>query len=200
MKNPNWVLTRCNYVTDPHWRPRSKNYRDNNKLIGHGKKEISISDIKMLSNKVASSTLVLLKIAFSLFDLSNTFKHDQLLSTPLTSFSQRQSPSFHRIQFSLSVLPSSRRNISFQEWKGPILWGNIPSCNFGYSPVKLHIDPLLQSPLLLALFSLILPERRVHASILWTFFDILGAWALVSVWRARQNLSESSRDTVVAAR
>jgi len=104
------------------------------------------------------------------------------------------------MQLSLSVLRSSRRDLSFQEWKGPILWRNIPSCNFGHSPVELLVNPLLQSPLLLALFSLILPESRVHASILWTFFDILGAWALVSVWRARQNLSKSSRDTVVAAR
>lgn len=39
----------------------------------------------------ASFTLVVSRVAFALFGLSNVLKHDQLLSTPLSSYLQRQS-------------------------------------------------------------------------------------------------------------
>ncbi|KAL9711521.1 hypothetical protein Ac2012v2_004591 [Leucoagaricus gongylophorus] len=113
----------------------------------------------------ASSALIVSRIAFSLFGLSGSLKHDQLLSTPLTSYSQLQEGIF-----------------LFKSGKDPYSGGTFR-----------------HSPLLLAFFSVILPERQTYASITWTLFDLLGAWALVSTWRARQNVPKSSRDTVVAA-
>jgi phosphatidylinositol glycan class U len=55
----------------------------------------------------------------------------------------------------------------------------------------------LQSPLLLSLFSAVLPPVPV----VWALSDIVGAWALLRIWRARQRVSKgpSSRDSLVAA-
>ncbi|TEB38511.1 cell division cycle protein 91 [Coprinellus micaceus] len=66
------------------------------------------------------------------------------------------------------------------------------------------IDPynggtVRHSPLLLALFSSILPSSRDVAATLWALCDAIAAWALVQTWRARQNVSSSSRDGLVAA-
>ncbi|EAU91081.2 cell division cycle protein 91 [Coprinopsis cinerea okayama7 len=55
------------------------------------------------------------------------------------------------------------------------------------------------SPLLLALFSTILPSSRSFAPIIWVLFDALAAWALVNIWRARQNVPASTRDGIIAA-
>ncbi|KAH9485524.1 GPI transamidase component GAB1 [Psilocybe cubensis] len=55
------------------------------------------------------------------------------------------------------------------------------------------------SPLLLSFFATVLPSSRRLASALWTASDAVGAWALVEIWRARQNLRRSSRDLLVAA-
>ncbi|KIJ11802.1 hypothetical protein PAXINDRAFT_15378 [Paxillus involutus ATCC 200175] len=53
------------------------------------------------------------------------------------------------------------------------------------------------SPLLLSLFSAVLPPVPV----VWALSDIVGAWALLRIWRARQRVSKgpSSRDSLVAA-
>ncbi|KAG5653519.1 hypothetical protein H0H81_012593 [Sphagnurus paluster] len=42
------------------------------------------------------------------------------------------------------------------------------------------------------------PLTGFGASILWALCDALGAWALVQIWRARQRVSTSSRDVLVA--
>ncbi|KAF8893515.1 GPI transamidase subunit PIG-U [Infundibulicybe gibba] len=55
------------------------------------------------------------------------------------------------------------------------------------------------SPLYLSLFTTILPNSRSVNSVLWTVCDIVGAWALVQIWRTRQQVSSSSRDSLVAA-
>ena len=58
---------------------------------------------------------------------------------------------------------------------------------------------LNQSPLFLSLFSTLLPTSRVTSSILWTLCDAFGALALIKIWRARQRVSKSSRDGLIAA-
>ncbi|XP_006460726.1 hypothetical protein AGABI2DRAFT_203888 [Agaricus bisporus var. bisporus H97] len=113
----------------------------------------------------AALALVATRIVAALFSPENVLKRDQLLSTPLSSYTQLR--------------------------EGIFLF-------------KHNIDPysggtFRHSPLLLALFSTILPNSRTFASLLWTAFDLLGAWALVSIWRARQNVSHTSRDILVAA-
>ncbi|KAJ7195435.1 GPI transamidase subunit PIG-U [Mycena pura] len=55
------------------------------------------------------------------------------------------------------------------------------------------------SPLFLALFTTVLPASRTVSSIIWTLCDALGAWALVQVWRARQQVAKTSRDSLIAA-
>ncbi|KAJ3542830.1 hypothetical protein NMY22_g3365 [Coprinellus aureogranulatus] len=55
------------------------------------------------------------------------------------------------------------------------------------------------SPLLLALFSSILPSSKAFSALLGTLCDAVAAWALVQIWRARQNVQSSSRDGLVAA-
>ncbi|KAF8637292.1 hypothetical protein AX16_010822 [Volvariella volvacea WC 439] len=55
------------------------------------------------------------------------------------------------------------------------------------------------SPLFLSLFSTILPNSRAAASLLWTFSDGVGAWALVKTLRARQRVRNPNRDPLVAA-
>ncbi|KAF9236357.1 PIG-U-domain-containing protein [Melanogaster broomeanus] len=64
------------------------------------------------------------------------------------------------------------------------------------------VDPYVggvfrHSPLLLSLFSTVLPPLPV----VWAMSDITGAWALLRIWRARQRVRKgsSSRDSLVAA-
>ncbi|KZT73926.1 PIG-U-domain-containing protein, partial [Daedalea quercina L-15889] len=69
---------------------------------------------------------------------------------------------------------------------------------------KHGIDPysgstFRHSPLLLSLFSTIIPLNETTAPFLWTAIDALAAWSLVSIWRARQNVSSSTRDSLIAA-
>ncbi|KAF9564754.1 PIG-U-domain-containing protein [Agrocybe pediades] len=69
---------------------------------------------------------------------------------------------------------------------------------------KNDIDPysggsFRHSPLLLSFFATVLPDSRLVASVLWTLGDVVAAWALVQIWRTRQNVVQSSRDTLVAA-
>lgn len=114
---------------------------------------------------IAFSILVAGRLWLSLTGLSNILKHDQQLSSPLTSLSQLQ--------------------------EGIYLFNH-------------DIDPysggsFRHSPLLLSFFATLLPNSRKLASILWTVNDAVGAWALVQIWRARQNVKSSPRDALVAA-
>ena len=56
-----------------------------------------------------------------------------------------------------------------------------------------------QSPLLLSLFSTVAPLNEITAPLLWTASDALAAWSLVHIWRARQNVVITSRDSLIAA-
>ncbi|CAK5284136.1 unnamed protein product [Mycena citricolor] len=69
---------------------------------------------------------------------------------------------------------------------------------------KKGIDPysggvFRHSPLFLALFTTVIPNSRLISSIIWTLCDAVGAWALVQTFRARQRVSETSRDGLIAA-
>ncbi|KAI0927260.1 hypothetical protein AcV5_007840 [Taiwanofungus camphoratus] len=69
---------------------------------------------------------------------------------------------------------------------------------------KLGTDPysggsFRHSPLLLSLFSTVIPLTRATSAVLWTVSDAAAAWALVRIWRARQNVSSSPRDGLIAA-
>jgi GPI-anchor transamidase subunit U len=44
-----------------------------------------------------------------------------------------------------------------------------------------------QSPILLALFSTLIPLTSVVPRIMWSLFDGLAAWCLVQIWRIRSN-------------
>ncbi|KAH8806844.1 GPI transamidase subunit PIG-U [Flagelloscypha sp. PMI_526] len=54
------------------------------------------------------------------------------------------------------------------------------------------------SPLLLSLFSTILPTSRTWAGLLWATIDALSAYCLVVIFRARQNVATTSRDWSIA--
>ncbi|KAK7681583.1 hypothetical protein QCA50_015316 [Cerrena zonata] len=55
------------------------------------------------------------------------------------------------------------------------------------------------SPLLLSLFSTVLPLNDVTSKLLWTTCDAISVWSLVQIWRTRQRLSSTSRDGLIAA-
>ncbi|KAI0000470.1 GPI transamidase subunit PIG-U [Russula vinacea] len=55
------------------------------------------------------------------------------------------------------------------------------------------------SPLALSLFSTVIPTSWIHPTLLWTFCDAIGAWALVNIWRSRSNVQKSERDMRIAA-
>ncbi|KAJ3504422.1 hypothetical protein NLJ89_g7940 [Agrocybe chaxingu] len=109
--------------------------------------------------------LVAARIWLSLTDLSNVLKHEQELSSPLTSFSQLQEGIY-----------------LFQHDVDPYSGGSFR-----------------HSPLLLSLFTTVLPSSRTLASLLWTLNDVAGAWAMVEIWRARQHLRSSPRDILIAS-
>ncbi|RDX49926.1 PIG-U-domain-containing protein [Lentinus brumalis] len=55
------------------------------------------------------------------------------------------------------------------------------------------------SPLLLSLFSTVLPLTPYTSPVLWTAADAVAAWALVRIWRLRTGAKLTSRDGQVAA-
>ncbi|KAI0769059.1 PIG-U-domain-containing protein [Trametes elegans] len=55
------------------------------------------------------------------------------------------------------------------------------------------------SPLLLSLFSTVLPLTPYTSPVLWTTVDAVAAWALVRIWRLRAGAKETSRDGQIAA-
>ncbi|TFL03169.1 GPI transamidase subunit PIG-U [Pterulicium gracile] len=112
------------------------------------------------------STITALRICLAFTkDVSTYLQYEQLLSSPLTSYTRLQEGLF---LFNHDVDPYS----------GGLFY---------------------HSPLYLSIFSTIIPNSRFIASLLWTFADALGAWALVQIWRARQGVSSpTSRDSLVA--
>ncbi|CCL99265.1 uncharacterized protein FIBRA_01280 [Fibroporia radiculosa] len=81
---------------------------------------------------------------------------------------------------------------------------NSPAVQEGVYLLQHGLDPYYEgavrhSPLLLSLFSTVLPLTTLTAPLLWTACDAVSAWALVNIWRARLNVSHSSRDALVAA-
>ncbi|KAF8971101.1 GPI transamidase subunit PIG-U [Flammula alnicola] len=118
-------------------------------------------------SSIPSAYLILIaaRLWLSLTDLSSTLKHNQQLSSPLTSFSQLQEGIY---LFNYDIDPYSGG--SFRH-----------------------------SPLLLSFFATILPNSKKLASVLWTLNDAVGAWAMVQIFRSRQNVKRSPRDNLVAA-
>ncbi|KAF8348259.1 GPI transamidase subunit PIG-U [Amanita rubescens] len=57
--------------------------------------------------------------------------------------------------------------------------------------------PFRHSPLFLLVFTTVIPSHI--APLLWALCDIVGAFALVHIWRARQRTSTSTRDNLIAA-
>ncbi len=57
----------------------------------------------------------------------------------------------------------------------------------------------MKSPLLLSLFSTVLPLTPYTSPIFWTAADAVAAWALVRIWRLRTGAKATSRDGRVAA-
>ncbi|KAI0352652.1 PIG-U-domain-containing protein [Trametes cingulata] len=55
------------------------------------------------------------------------------------------------------------------------------------------------SPLLLSLFSTVLPLTPYTSPLLWTAADAVAAWALVRIWRLRTGAKKTSRDRQIAA-
>ncbi|KAI0366878.1 PIG-U-domain-containing protein [Pilatotrama ljubarskyi] len=55
------------------------------------------------------------------------------------------------------------------------------------------------SPLLLSLFSTVLPLTPYTSALLWTAADAVAAWALVRIWRLRTGAKKTSRDRQIAA-
>lgn len=58
---------------------------------------------------------------------------------------------------------------------------------------------VVQSPLLLSLFSTVLPLTPYTSPILWTAVDAVAAWALVRIWRYRAGVKTFSKDGQIAA-
>ena len=58
---------------------------------------------------------------------------------------------------------------------------------------------LSQSPLYLSLFSTFLPLNQITSPLLWTLVDVVGAYALVQTWRARNGAGKTKRDALLAA-
>ncbi|KAF9016368.1 PIG-U-domain-containing protein, partial [Hymenopellis radicata] len=54
------------------------------------------------------------------------------------------------------------------------------------------------SPLYLSLFTTFLSPSKAMASVLWTLCDSVGALSLVRIWRARQRVQSSPRDSLIA--
>ncbi|PAV18788.1 cell division cycle 91 [Pyrrhoderma noxium] len=66
-----------------------------------------------------------------------------------------------------------------------------------------NIDPysggaFYQSPLFLLLFSTIYPLNSYSARILWGICDIISAYLLIKIWRARTNTRRETRETMIA--
>ncbi|KAF9527285.1 GPI transamidase subunit PIG-U [Crepidotus variabilis] len=115
---------------------------------------------------VAFCALAAARTWLSLTGFSSLLDHNQLVSSPLTAFSNLKEGIF---LFNHDIDPYSGG--SFR-----------------------------QSPLLLSLFTTILPSSsKPLASLLWTLNDVVGAYTLVQIWRSRQNVTSSRRDTLVAA-
>ncbi|OBZ71406.1 GPI transamidase component GAB1 [Grifola frondosa] len=114
---------------------------------------------------LAFPALVAARFLLALAPSPAVLKHDQLLSSPLTSFSRLQEGIF-----------------LFENGIDPYSGGSFR-----------------HSPLLLSLFSTVLPLTRLTASLLWTASDAIGAWALIHIWRSRQNVKSSPRDGLLAA-
>ncbi|KAG8748821.1 hypothetical protein FRC12_013768, partial [Ceratobasidium sp. 428] len=57
----------------------------------------------------------------------------------------------------------------------------------------------LHSPLLLALFSTILPLSSIGTAVLWSLLDGFTAWCLVSIWRLRSFTIDDNKEVLIVA-
>ncbi|KAI0755146.1 PIG-U-domain-containing protein [Daedaleopsis nitida] len=109
--------------------------------------------------------LVAARLLLAFAPLPEALKHDQQLSSPLTSYARLREGIF---LFEHDIDPYSG----------------------GF---------FRHSPLLLSLFSTVLPLTRYTSPVLWTAADAIGAWALVRIWRFRTGAKATSKDGQVAA-
>ncbi|KIY48045.1 PIG-U-domain-containing protein [Fistulina hepatica ATCC 64428] len=123
------------------------------------------SPVFSLRYELVFPALVVSRLLLGLTGVSNALKHDQQLSSPLTSYSHLQEGIY---LFNHDVDP--------------------------YSGGVFH-----HSPLLLMLFTTILPTSRLVSEVLWAASDAVSAWCLVQVWRVRQRVDSSQHDSLVCA-
>ncbi|KAI0662059.1 PIG-U-domain-containing protein [Cubamyces menziesii] len=114
---------------------------------------------------LAFPALVAARLLLAFAPLPEALKHDQQLSSPLTSYSRLRE---------------------------------------GIYLFKHGIDPysggaFRHSPLLLSLFSTVLPLTPYTSPIVWTAVDTIAAWALVRIWRLRTGAKKTPRDRQIAA-
>ncbi|KAL6301989.1 PIG-U-domain-containing protein [Sparassis latifolia] len=105
-----------------------------------------------------------------------------------------------RLLLAFAPLPWSIRND--HQLSSPLT--SYPRLQEGIYLFRHGIDPysggaFRHSPLLLSLFSTVLPLNEYSSPLIWTACDAVAAWALVRIWRSRQNVSASSRDVLLAA-
>lgn len=105
-----------------------------------------------------------------------------------------------RLLLAYAPLPPSLR--TDHQLSSPLT--SYPRLQEGIHLFKHGIDPysggsFRHSPLLLSLFSTVLPLTERTSPLLWTTCDALAAWATVRIWRTRQNVPVSSRDGLLAA-
>ncbi|KAI0688905.1 GPI transamidase subunit PIG-U [Earliella scabrosa] len=111
------------------------------------------------------SALVAARLLLAYAPLPEALKHDQQLSSPLTSYS--------RLREGIYL---------FEHGVDPYSGGFFR-----------------HSPLLLSLFSTVIPLAPYTSPLLWIAADAVTAWALVRIWRYRTGAKATTRDGLVAA-
>lgn len=134
--------------------------------------------------------------------LHDILQYDQQLTSPLTSYPRCTRCLLPKlVDLTESSRFSTRRGVSFQTWYKSLLGRCIPPGGIP-EPQIYHVCIGLmsgQSPILLSLFTTILPLTPSLATFLWTLCDGIGAWSLSRIWRLRNKPTESSREGLVVA-
>lgn len=150
---------------------------------------------------LAFPALVAGRLLLAFAPLPDALKHDQLLASPLTSYPRCA------VVSQMGLYAKAHLVICLKCRKAST-YSNMGLTHILEGCSDRHVDDLLftdytdrsaQSPLLLSLFSTVLPLNPSTSALIWTASDSIAAWALVKIWRARQRLNRSSRDSLIAA-